>query len=89
MFHVIAQARTLLVRNTKQRQKENAVAYSKPPTLETYSGSVLYFIGYNAAYLRHKGACPDSQPDPRMRPCMLAIRFGANRAKWHLTSEKS
>ena len=87
MFHVIAQARTLLVRNTKQRQKGNAVAYSKPPTLETYSGSVLYFIGYNAAYLRQ--ACPDSQPDPRMRPCMLAIRFGANRAKWHLTSEKS
>jgi len=68
MFHVIAQAGTLLVRNTKQRQQGNAVACSKPPTLETCSDSVLYFIGYNAASLRHKRACHDSQPDPLDAP---------------------
>jgi len=68
MFHVIAEAGTLLFRNTKQRQKGNAVACSKPPTLETYSDSVLYFIGYNAAYLRHKGTRHHSQTDPLDAP---------------------
>jgi len=39
----------------------NAVAYSKPSTLETCSGSVRCLMNKNAKCLQHKGACYDSQ----------------------------
>jgi len=45
-----------------------AVACSKPTALETCSDSVWYFIGFNAEYLRSKGACHDSQKDPLDAP---------------------
>ena len=41
-----------------------AVAGSKPFALETCSDTVCYLIGFNAEYLRYKGACHDSQTEP-------------------------
>jgi len=45
-------------------QASNAFAYSKPPALETCSGSSRCLIGVNAEYLQYKGTCHDSQTDP-------------------------
>jgi len=38
--------------------------------LETYCASVQQLISVNAEYLKHKGACYDSQTDPWMCPCI-------------------
>jgi len=45
-----------------------AVAYSKQLTLEICSDGLWYFIGFNAEYLRYKGACHDIQTDPGSAP---------------------
>jgi len=42
--------------------------------LQTCSGSIWYFISFNAEYLRYKRACHDSQTDPLNVPLPLQIQ---------------
>jgi len=80
MFHIIPQAGTLLVRNTKQRQKEMLLPV---PNHYHQRLAVTAFYILSVIMLRTcgtKGPVLTANQTPWMRPCMLAIRFGANRA---------